>query len=315
MLLPDGRGGKTIHESERYSTQPVGYVVYLTALYLSFPEIGEISVECIIDRACQRGSPVRERMRHAAAVMRGIAAGAAVLVTALFSAHVLVALLAGLAGMVLMPMQWDTPAALAGVLLLAHAALAAVAWQRPSVRVGILSGLALGALILVRSIYLYSLIVVPLVWLVGIWLIPSQRRRTAPAFVALTLSACIVVGPWMARNWVQGGAFAVSAGGGEVLAIRAEYGLMTWPEVGRAFVYFLSNRFPFKAAAMRLASDPTGMRGSTATARATTIAPSCARALWLRGRMPWIPDGARPASPGRMRRSVPQQRRSTASTG
>ena len=254
VLPPDGLG-----EGERYSTHPVGYVVYLTALYLSFPEIGEISVECIIDTACQRGSPVRERMRLAAAVMRGIAAGAAVLVTALFSAHVLVALLAGLACIVLMPMVWDTPSVLAGVLLLAHAALAAVAWQRPSVRVGILSGLVLGALTLVRSIYLYSLIVVPLVWLVGIWLIPSQRRRTAPAFVALMLSAWVVVVPWMARNWVHGGAFAVSAGGGQVLAIRAEYGLMTWPEVGSAFAYFLSNRVPFRASAMRrLAAGPDG---------------------------------------------------------
>ena len=137
--------------------------------------------------------------------MRGIAAAAVVLVTALFSANMLLALAAGVVCMVLMMAQWDTPAVMAGVLLLAHAALAAKAWQRPSIRVGVLSGLALGALVLVRSIYLYSLVIVPLVWLAGIWLIPSQRRRTAPAFVALTLSACVVVAPWMTRNWVQGG--------------------------------------------------------------------------------------------------------------
>ena len=259
FVRPQHEGRWTVHDGERYSTHPVGYVVYLAAIYLSYPAIGELSAECIIDTGCRAGRPVRDRMHFAGSAMRGIAAAAVVLVTALFSANVLVALAAGVVCMVLMLTQWDTPAVVAGVLLLAHAALAAKAWQRPSIRVGVLSGLALGALVLVRSIYLYSLVIVPLVWLAGVWLIPSQRRRTAPAFVALTLSACVVVAPWMTRNWVQGGAFAVSAGGGRVLAIRAEYGLMTWPEVGSAFAYFLSNRVPFRAAAMRrLTAGPNG---------------------------------------------------------
>ena len=193
------------HDGERYSTHPVGYVVYLAAIYLSYPAVGELSAECITDTGCRAGQPVRDRVRFAGSAMRGIAAAAVVLVTALFSANMLLALAAGVVCMVLMMAQWDTPAVMAGVLLLAHAALAAKAWQRPSIRVGVLSGLALGALVLVRSIYLYSLVIVPLVWLAGIWLIPSQRRRTAPAFVALTLSACVVVAPWMTRNWVQGG--------------------------------------------------------------------------------------------------------------
>ena len=257
FVRPQHEGDWTVHDGERYSTHPVGYVVYLAAIYLSYPAIGELSAECIIDTGCRAGRPVRDRMHFAGSAIRGIAAAAVVLVTALFAANVLVALAAGVVCMVLMVTQWDTPAVMAGLLLLAHAALAAKAWQRPSIGVGVLSGLALGALVLVRSIYLYSLVIVPLVWLVGIWLIPSQRRRTAPAFVALTLSACVVVAPWMTRNWVQGGAFAMSAGGGRVLAIRAEYGLMTWPEVGSAFAYFLSNRVPFRASAMRrLAAGP-----------------------------------------------------------
>ena len=173
--------------------------------YLSYPAVGELSAECITDTGCRAGQPVRDRVRFAGSAMRGIAAAAVVLVTALFSANMLLALAAGVVCMVLMMAQWDTPAVMAGALLLAHAALAAKAWQRPSIRVGVLSGLALEALVLVRSIYLYSLVIVPLVWLAGIWLIPSQRRRTAPAFVALTLSACVVVAPWMTRNWVQGG--------------------------------------------------------------------------------------------------------------
>ena len=43
----------------------------------------------------------------------------------------------------------------------------------------------------------------------------------------------------------------MSAGGGLILAIRAEYGLMTWPEVGSAFAYFLPTHVPFRASAMR----------------------------------------------------------------
>ena len=259
FVRPQEDEGWRVHDGERYSTHPVGYVVYLAAIYLSYPAIGELSAECITDTGCRPGQPVRDRMRFAGSAMRGIAAAAVVLVTALFSANMLLALAAGVVCMVLMMAQWDTPAVMAGGLLLAHAALAAKAWQRPSIRVGVLSGLALGALVLVRSIYLYSLVIVPLVWLAGIWLIPSQRRRTAPAFVALTLSACVVVAPWMTRNWVQGGAFAVSAGGGLILAIRAEYGLMTWPEVGSAFAYFLPTHVPFRASAMRrLTAGPNG---------------------------------------------------------
>ena len=247
-------GQWAVHDGERYSTHPVGYVVYVATIYWFSPEVSVVSEACIIDPLCEAGRPVRDRMHMVGAALRGLSAGGIVLVTSLFGAPLLIALAAGLAGMVLMLTQWDTAAVLAGVLLLAHAALSASAWQRPSILGGILAGVTLGALVLVRSVYLYSLIIVPLVWMVGIWRIPSERRRTAP-LMALTLSACLVVGPWMARNRVQGGAFAVSAGGSSVMAIRAEYGLMTWPEVGRAFAYYLSDRVPFKGAAMRWLAD------------------------------------------------------------
>ena len=74
-------GGWRVHDGERYSTHPVGYVVYLAAIYLSYPAVGELFAECITDTGCRAGQPVR-----------GIAAAAVVLVTALFSANVLLAL-------------------------------------------------------------------------------------------------------------------------------------------------------------------------------------------------------------------------------
>ena len=103
---PQHEGLWTVHDGERLSTHPVGYVAYLAAIYLSYPAIGELSAECIIDTGCRAGRPVGERMHFAGSAMRGIAAAAAVLVTVLFSANVLVALAAGVVCMVLMMTQW-----------------------------------------------------------------------------------------------------------------------------------------------------------------------------------------------------------------
>ena len=64
---------------------------------------------------------------------------------------------------------------------------------------------------------------------------------------------------------------------------------MTWPEVGSAFAYFLSPCVPFRASAMRcLTAGPNGyVRFNRGDER------SCYRRTL---------DGARPASPDRMRR-------------
>ena len=80
----------------------------------------------------------------------------------------------------------------------------------------------------------------------------DRRRALAPACAALLIAASGLTLPWMLRNAVQTGHFGISGRDGEVLAIRAEYGRMTWSEVGGAFAYYLPD-LSSAGAARRLA--------------------------------------------------------------
>ena len=220
-----------------YSPQPPGYSVYLAAVFLSVPEFPTLTWPCIRDASCDAGSGVRRRARLVTAIVRGATVSAVVMAAFLFAGRLTPAALAGLVCLLLL--QRDTPTLLAGLLLLGHAALAARTWSRPRLLTGLASGVALGLLALINATYQYSLIGVPFIWLVGIWLHPESRRSTAPAFATLAVAAWAVALPWMVRNATHDGALAISGGGGKVLAHRAEYGLMTWSEVRGAFVWFL----------------------------------------------------------------------------
>ena len=220
-----------------YSQTTPGYSAYLAAVFLSVPEFPTLTWPCIRDASCDAGSGVRRRARLVTAIVRGATVSAVVLAAFLFTGRLTPAALAGLVCLVLL--QRDTPTLLAGLLLLAHAALAAGTWSRPRLLTGLASGVALGLLALINAAFQYSLIGVPLIWLVGIWLQPERRRSTAPAVAALAVAAWAVTLPWMVRNAMHEGAFGLSGGGGKVLAHRAEYGLMTWSEVRGAFAWFL----------------------------------------------------------------------------
>ena len=220
-----------------YSTQPPGYTVYLAAIYVSVPEYSTLTWPCIRDPSCSAGSRLRRRAHLVTAVARGATVSATVLAAFLFAGRLMPAAVAGLVCLLLL--QRDTPTLLAGLLLLTHGALAARTWNRPGLLTGLASGVALGLLALTSGIYQYSLVGVPLIWLVGVWLHPQRWRATAPAFAALVVAAWAVTLPWMVRNATHDGAFGISGGGGKVLAHRAEYGLMTWSELRGAFAWFL----------------------------------------------------------------------------
>ncbi|MXZ71423.1 MAG: hypothetical protein F4Z04_07950 [Acidobacteria bacterium] len=233
-IEPDGPHGAP---PGPYSPQPPGYSAYLAAILVSAPEFSSLTWPCIRDASCAAGSGVRWRARFVTAVVRGVTVGATVLAVFLFTGRLTPAALGGL--LCLLLLQRDTPTLLAGLLLLAHAALVASTWNRPRLLTGLASGVALGLLVLVNAIYQYSLIGVPLVWLAGVFLHRERWRSTAPAFAALAVAAWAVTLPWMVRNATHDGAFAISGGGGKVLAHRAEYGLMTWSELRGAFAWFL----------------------------------------------------------------------------
>ena len=231
---PDDRQGVA---AGPYSPQPPGYSAYLAAIFRSAPEFPTLTWPCIRDASCTAGSGVRRRARLVTAIVRGAAVGAAVLAAFLFTGRLTPAALGGL--LCLLLLQRDTPTLLAGLLLLAHAALAARTWKRPRLLTGLASGVALRLLVLLNAVFQYSLIGALLIWGAGVWLHPERGRSTAPAFAALVVAAWAITLPWMVRNATHDGAFGISGGAGKVLAHRAEYGMMTWSELSGAFAYFL----------------------------------------------------------------------------
>ena len=220
-----------------YTRRTPGYPAYLAAVFATFPEIGGIGHACISDPECAAAVPVRRRVQQVTAVLAGLTVAATFLAAWVLTGSRAASAAAGLLCLLLLPR--DIPSLLSGFLLLGHAVLAAETWRRPRLVTGVASGIALGLLVLTRAIFQYWLAGVVIVWLAAAWRDAGRGRASAPAFAALLVAAWSLTLPWMVRNAVQAGEFGISGRDGEVLAIRAEYGRMTWAELRGAFAYFL----------------------------------------------------------------------------
>lgn len=238
--LPEDRAAGLLSP---YSRRAPGFPLYLAAVFASSSDTPALSAGCISDPACGPAAPVRRRVQWATNIIMAATVTGTFLATFAFTAHWPVSVAAGLLGLMLLPIGIHEP--LAAFLLLGHAVLAALTWRRPRVVTGLASGLALGLLVLTKAIFQYWLVAVGLVCAIALW--REGARRPAgrhcgplrPAFAALVIMACAVTLPWMTRNAIQAGHFGISGRDGELLAIRAEYGRMTWPEVRGAFAWYL----------------------------------------------------------------------------
>lgn len=225
-----------------YSRREPGYSLYLAAVYASSSGFESLDQECLLNEACEAAAPFRQRVWHVTFVLGAAAVALTFLATFVLARRSWpVALAAGAVSLLLMPLLLtrDIPGFLVGLLLLGHATLAAQTWQKPRLATGVLSGLCLGLLVLTRAVFQYWLAGVAVLLAVGLWQDAARRRTLAPACAALVVAAWAVTLPWMMRNAVQAGHFGISGRDGEVLAIRAEYGRMTWAEVRGAFAYYL----------------------------------------------------------------------------
>ncbi len=232
--LPEDRAAGLLRP---YSRRAPGYPLYLAAVFASSPQTHSLSAECISDPACEPAAPLRRRAQQATNIIMAATVAVTFLATFAFTAHRPVSVAAGLLCLMLLPIGIHEP--LAAFLLLGHAVLAALTWRQPRVLTGLASGLALGLLILTKAIFQYWLVAIALVCAVALWREGGRRPALRPAFAALVIMACAVTLPWMTRNAVQAGHFGISGRDGELLAIRAEYGRMTWPEVRGAFAWYL----------------------------------------------------------------------------
>ncbi len=127
----------------------------------------------------------------------------------------------------------EGPAALFLVL-----AAGAMVWlvQTKRLRAAVLAGLMLGALALTKAAALYvALVAIPLLVLSLILFGRLPRRRALVLFAVTALAFALTVAPWMTRNYLQFGEFAIAQRGGEVLYTRAVKDGMSAEEYRGAF--------------------------------------------------------------------------------
>lgn len=224
-----------------YSRREPGYPLYLAAVFAFSPEFATVGHGCVDDPDCEAAAPLRERVWRLTFLLGAAAVAVTFLTTFVLTRSWTVATAFGGLSLLLTPLVLirDVPSFLAGLFLLVHATLAARTWRQPRIATGVLSGLALGLLVLTKAVFQYWLAGVALVLAAGLWRDADRRRTLAPACAALVLAAWVLTLPWMVRNAVEVGHFGISGRDGELLAIRAEYGRMTWPELRGAFAYYL----------------------------------------------------------------------------
>lgn len=224
-----------------YVLRAPGYPFFLAAVFALSRHFDGVDPRCLITDRCPGAVAVRRDVQRASAVVAALLAPATALVVAVafggWSAATVACVL------MLFSVPNNDQSRLAALFLLGHAGLGMLAYRevgRRRLAFAAASGIFLAALILTRAIFQYWLFA--LVILGCVQLVTQRRtRKQAGAFAtaAVVLAAILPVLPWMARNHAVGGRFAVSDQRGSLLAIRAEYSEMTWPELLGGFAYYL----------------------------------------------------------------------------
>jgi len=114
-------------------------------------------------------------------------------------------------------------------------------WMVQTRRLGaaILTGVAMGAAALTKAAALYvGIIVIILLPMALILFEPGHRRKSCLIFLAMAFGFAVIVIPWMYRNYVNFGEFAITQRGGAVLHTRAVKNQMTSEEYAAAFYVY-----------------------------------------------------------------------------
>ncbi len=136
----------------------------------------------------------------------------------------------GPGGLAIDSLYSDLPAA---AVLIFASTLLAIAVRKNSSLFFAYAGFAFGLLALIKAAVLYIFVGVVAVTVVRASFLVYRKRnwRFGVQAVALTVAFAVVVVPWMYRNYVQLGSFAISDRGGGVLTIRTTLNEMTSDEI------------------------------------------------------------------------------------
>ena len=131
-------------------------------------------------------------------------------------------------------------------------AVAAAAVRKQTAGWTFATGLLFGAMTLTKAAFLYvSVVLIGCVAAWGLWRLVRARDASVLKSVALvSLGLALVVGPWMARNYVHFDEWSLSGRGGQVLLTRAVKNQMT-PEEYRGAWFAYAPR-PLRWAASKL---------------------------------------------------------------
>ena len=126
----------------------------------------------------------------------------------------------------------------AGMLVSALCVMACI--RKPAPHLCLLTGIMLGLLALVKTIFLYSL--VPVVLLLLLFLSLHARKTSAGnpirGFVMLGIGLLVTIGPWMVRNSIHFDSMQLSSRGGLAFYTRALINQMDPYEYGASFHYW-----------------------------------------------------------------------------
>ena len=224
-----------------YVLRAPGYPFFLAAVFSMSRHFDGVDPQCLITDRCPGAVAVRRDVQRASAVVAALLVPATALLVGVAFGGWSAATVAG--ALMLLSVPNNDQSRLAALFLLGHAGFGMLAYRavgRHRFALAAASGALLAALILTRAIFLYWLYALVVF---GFVQLAMQRRARgemgARTTGTIALAAILLVLPWMARNHAAGGRFAVADQRGSLLAIRAEYSEITWPELVGGFAYYL----------------------------------------------------------------------------
>jgi len=227
-----------------YVMRSPGYPFFLAAVFSMSPHFDGVTPRCLVTDRCPEATALRRDVQRASAVVAALLVPATALVVGTMFGGWPAATVASV--LMLFSVPDNDQSRLAALFLLGHAAFGMLAYRavgRRRIALAAASGGLLAALILTRTVFQYWVFAM---FVFGCAQLVMERRRRgdmgALATGTIVLAAVLLVLPWIARNYAAGGGFSVSGRRGYVLAIRAEYSQITWPELVGGLAYYLPLR-------------------------------------------------------------------------
>lgn len=225
------------------------YPFYMAGLAWAFTDIDQVSYECFSEGP--ECAHIRVFMAYANLPLLIALVWIAVSTVRLFTTNWRVVYLITTLMLLANPFLYhqaftELPAA---VLLLIHSRYLYLTFRdwgagRKQFRIALIAGISLALLTLTKAIFQFWILSL-VVGMAGFFVFNFVRRKhftrlSAGLTALLIFPSIILVGSWMARNYVQTGQFEIAGRDGIILALRAEFNDITLREYAAGFAHYSS---------------------------------------------------------------------------